>query len=354
MVNRITRILALAAFCAAPGAVAFAQAYAVDGPVPAYPPETYRAQDADGGYAVRAAGPSQAQYAQPYRDRDGSDRGRYDQDGYDQGSRREQPQGRALEDQRAQRQAPAYQGAYRQESGRRVERLEASYRFLSWAGKVEDSGVDRGAEAYASSQGYAGPSCPGVRPGERVLNCQYVPFAPPPERESDVQMANLYIDGGVGPSVIGGGGGGGGGPSNGQVTLGTGFSGVTAPTFSGGGSNGGGSSPGSGSGSGNGSGSGSGTGVGTGSGSGIGSATSSSSSSSSASASVSANISANITLAVGFFIHGGGGHGGGGKKGGGSSCGCGSSGGGGMTGWGGSGGSGGGGMSGWSGGGHKK
>lgn len=340
MVNRITRILALAALCAAPASLAFAQAYANDGPAPAYPPEVYRAQDVDGGYGPATAYPDRVYSDQAHdapRDRTPMGpppmpRGPGDRDYYSQ-----QPY--AYPEDQAYRRPPARAPAP-------ARRVEASYRMLTWAGKVEDPGLDRGADVYPPGQGYAGASCPGVQPGERVLNCQYVPFAPPPEPESDTRLANLYIDGGVGPSVIGGGGGGGGGPSNGQVTLGTGFSGVTAPTFSGGGSNGG-NGGGSGNGSGNGSGTGSGTGVGTGSGSGIGSATSSSSSSSSASANASANISANITLAGGFFIHGGGGHGGG-KSGG---CGCGSSGGGGMTGWGGSGS---GGMSGWSSGGHKK
>jgi hypothetical protein len=311
MVNRNTRVLSAAAFWALACPVAFAQSYAPYEPVPAYPPEVYQAQDADGRYppppgyqdraypdqAYRAPAPrpaygppptprqssGQAYYGQP-QDRDG---------GYAQGARRE------VYDRRE-----------------RSQRVETTYRFLSWSGKVEESRSDsRGyAYSYSSSHGYAGPGCPGAQPGERVLNCQYVPFAPPEPRreaESDV-LTNLYIDGGVGPDVIAGGGGGGGGPSNGQVTLGTGFSGVSAPTFNGGGSGGG---------SGNGSGSGSGSG--------------SSSSSSSASASASASLSANITLAGGFFVHGGGGHkGGGGHS---SGCGCGS-GGGAMTGWGGGGG----------------
>lgn len=336
MVNRITRILALAALCAAPGTGAFAQAYAVDGPVPAYPPDVYRAQDADGGHGVVRSGPSQAHDRLADRDDGRSDHARYDRDGYDLGSRRGLPQGRALEDRRAQRQGRAYDGAYRQAEARRAERVETSYRFLSWSGKVEErDGYAYSESSDRDSDRRSGPRCPSVQTGERVLDCRYIPFAEP-EPQGAV-LSSLYIDGGVGPNVIGGGGGGGGGPSNGQIFLGTGFSGVSVPTYtSGGGNNGGGNGGGSGNGSGSGSGSGSGTGVGTGSGSGI--ANSSSSSSSSASASVSASLSSSITIGGGFFIHGGGGHwgGGGGKPGG---CGC---------------GSGGGGMSGWGGGGHKK
>jgi hypothetical protein len=176
MVNRITRIVALAALCAAPSGGAFAQAYAVDGPVPAYPPEVYRAQDADGGYAVMGAGPRQARDNRPAWTDDRSDHARYDRDGYDQGSRREEPRGRAIEDERAHRQASAYDRDYRRGTERRVERVETSYRFLSWSGKVEErngyadyDGQDRYSDRSAASR------CPSVQTGERVLDCRYTP-----------------------------------------------------------------------------------------------------------------------------------------------------------------------------------
>ena len=341
MVNRMTRILGAAALLAAAGSPVLAQSYAVSGPPPAYPPDVYQAQDADGGYAEASAGPGHAYYSQSYQDHDRSDHARYDQGGYDQGARREQPQGRAWEDQRARRQSPANENVYRQAPARRV---EASYRYLSWSGKVEeqdqerDGYADRNESSRAYSTRHVGPQCPSVKTGERVLDCRYIPFAPP-EAQGEV-LSSLYIDGGVGPTVIGGGGGGGGGASNGQIFLGTGFSGVSVPSF-----NGGGGGNGGGSGNGSGSGSGSGTGVGTGTGTGSGVANSSSSSSASASASVSASLSSSITIGGGFFYHGGGGHWGGGGKPSGPSCGCSTGGGMAMNG--------GGHMGGW-GGGHKK
>ncbi|HUO23185.1 MAG TPA: hypothetical protein VMU59_11770 [Caulobacteraceae bacterium] len=327
MVNRVTRISVLTgvlgAALAASAAPAFAQTYvgdrygAGDGQPPLYgaPPQSARPLQGPPQYAAQPA-----PYAPPPTQACGAC-GRsqgYAQQGYAQEGYAEQGYDRGAYAQAAPRPAPAT-------------------RYLTWGGKVEQRQYSSESYAYTSG-GYEYPrACPVAASGERVLSCQYVPFAPPaPPPEAEAPGGDLFVDGGVGPSVIAGGGGGGGGPSNGQETIGTSanggyfsFVGMRA------------------------SGSGSGSGSGYGSGSGSGNANSSSFSSATSSSSVSANISSSITIGGGFFIHGGGGGGGGHRGGGGSSCGCSGGGSGGMSGWGSSGG-GSGGMSGWSGGGRRR
>jgi hypothetical protein len=219
----------------------------------------------------------------------------------------------------------AYAAAREQDDRRSRQGQVYRTSFLTWSGKVEQQAYSSESYAYGSGQyvgqGRAGPGCPATRPGERVLSCHYVPFAPPPPPpEAEAGGGDFYADGGVGPAVIGGGGGG--GPSNAQEMIGTS---ANSGYFSFVGVRGSSSSSASGSGM----------------GSGSGTANASSSSASSASASISASLSSSISLSGGFFGHGGGGGHWGGMSGGVA------------AGWGGGGHSGGS-MGGWSGGGRRK